>query len=43
MQRELLIAEGIPVTLDGRLPLARFVWLPDEGQIARMGQLLRAL
>jgi methylated-DNA-protein-cysteine methyltransferase-like protein len=43
MQRELLIAEGIPVTLDGRLPLARFLWLPDEGQIAWMGQLLRAL
>ena len=43
MQRELLIAEGIPVTLDGRLPLARFLWVPDEGQIARMGQLLSAL
>ena len=43
MQRELLIAEGIPVTLDGRLPLARFLWLPDEGQIAWMGQLLSAL
>ena len=43
MQRELLIAEGIPVTLDGRLPLARFLWVPDEGQVARMGQLLSAL
>ena len=43
MQRELLIAEGIPVALDGRLPLKRFLWVPDEGQIARMGQLLRAL
>ena len=43
MQRELLIAEGIPVALDGRLPLKRFLWVPDEGQIARMVQLLRAL
>ncbi|KZR84559.1 6-O-alkylguanine DNA alkyltransferase-like protein [Synechococcus sp. BIOS-E4-1] len=43
MQRELLIAEGIPVDLEGRLPLKRFLWSPDEGQIAEMGQLLRAL
>jgi len=43
MQRELLIAEGIPVTRDSRLPLARCLWVPNAGQIARMGQLLRAL
>ena len=43
IQRELLIAEGIPVDLEGRLPLKRFLWAPDEGQIAEMGQLLRAL
>ena len=43
MQRELLIAEGIPVDLVGRLPLKRFLWSPDEGQIAEMSQLLRAL
>ncbi len=28
MQRELLLAEGIPVDLEGRLPLARFRWRP---------------
>ena len=43
MQRELLIAEGIPVDQEGRLPLKRFLWSPDEGQLAEMGQLLRAL
>ena len=43
MQRELLIAEGIPVDLVGRLPLKRFLWSPDEGQMAEMSQLLRAL
>ena len=43
MQRELLIAEGIPVDLVGRLPLKRFLWSPDEGQIAEISQLLRAL
>ena len=43
MQRELLIAEGIPVDLEGRLPLKRFLWSPDEGQIAEVSQLLRAL
>ena len=36
MQRELLLAEGIPVDADGRLPLARFRWtsppLPLPGQ-----------
>jgi methylated-DNA-protein-cysteine methyltransferase related protein len=26
MQRELLLAEGIPVDAEGRLPLARFRW-----------------
>ena len=29
MQRELLIAEGIPVDGEGRLPLRRFLWTPD--------------
>ena len=29
MQRELLIAEGIPVDEQGRLPLRRFLWRPD--------------
>ena len=43
MQRELLIAEGIPVDQEGRLPLKRFLWSPDEGQLDEMGQLLRAL
>ena len=43
IQRELLIAEGIPVDQEGRLPLKRFLWSPDEGQLAEMGQLLRAL
>ena len=43
MQRELLIAEGIPVDLEGRLPLKRFLWSPDEGQMSQMDQLLRAL
>ena len=28
IQRELLIAEGIPVDGDGRLPLARYRWEP---------------
>jgi methylated-DNA-protein-cysteine methyltransferase-like protein len=31
MQRELLLAEGIPVDEEGRLPLARFRWRPGEG------------
>ena len=43
MQRELLISEGIPVDRQGRLPLKRFLWSPDEAQIAEMRQLLRAL
>ncbi len=29
MQRELLIAEGIPVDEEGRLPLKEFLWTPD--------------
>ena len=29
MQRELLIAEGIPVDASGRLPLRQFLWRPD--------------
>ncbi|MFM2157692.1 MAG: hypothetical protein RLZZ124_166, partial [Cyanobacteriota bacterium] len=28
IQRELLIAEGIPVDAEGRLPLGRFRWQP---------------
>ena len=28
IQRELLLAEGIPVDAEGRLPLARYRWLP---------------
>ena len=28
MQRDLLLAEGIPVDGEGRLPLARYRWLP---------------
>ena len=29
MQRQLLIAEGIPVDGEGRLSLRRFLWMPD--------------
>ncbi|BEV35776.1 MGMT family protein [Synechococcus sp. M16CYN] len=29
IQRELLIAEGIPICLDGRLQLKKFLWHPD--------------
>jgi len=29
MQRELLLAEGIPVDEQGRLPLSRYRWLPS--------------
>jgi len=29
MQRELLIAEGIPVDEQGRLPLQHFLWKPE--------------
>ena len=29
MQRQLLIAEGIPVDGEGRLPFQRFLWMPD--------------
>ena len=29
IQRELLLAEGIPVDAAGRLPLKRFLWTPE--------------
>ena len=29
IQREMLIAEGIPVDSEGRLPLGRYLWRPD--------------
>ena len=29
MQRELLMAEGIPVDAEGHLPLHQFLWRPD--------------
>jgi len=35
IQRELLLAEGIPVDAEGRLPLARYRWLPPGGVVAR--------
>ena len=34
MQRQLLIAEGIPVDAEGRLPLKRFLWRPDLETLA---------
>ena len=34
MQRQLLIAEGIPVDGEGRLPLKRFLWTPDLEALA---------
>ena len=34
MQRQLLIAEGIPVDGEGRLPLKRFLWMPDLEALA---------
>ena len=34
MQRQLLIAEGIPVDAEGRLPLQRFLWRPDLEALA---------
>ena len=34
MQRELLIAEAIPVDAEGRLPLKRFLWMPDLEALA---------
>ena len=43
MQRELLIAEGIPVDLNGNLPLKLFLWSPDEKQVSLISQLLKAL
>ena len=29
MQRQLLLAEGIPVDAEGRLPLRRYLWSPE--------------
>ena len=29
IQRDLLLAEGIPVDEEGRLPLRHFLWHPD--------------
>ena len=29
IQRDLLLAEGIPVDAEGRLPLLQFLWHPD--------------
>ena len=38
IQRELLLAEGIPVDAEGRLPLARYRWLPsDAGRCEEVG------
>ena len=34
MQRQLLIAEGITVDGEGRLPLKRFLWTPDLEALA---------
>ena len=31
IQRDLLLAEGIPVDAEGCLPLARFLWRPEPG------------
>jgi methylated-DNA-protein-cysteine methyltransferase-like protein len=33
MQRQMLIAEGIPVDDAGRLPLKRFLWTPEPQAI----------
>ena len=33
MQRDLLIAEGIPVDSEGRLPLQRFLWRLDATRL----------
>ena len=35
IQRELLLAEGIPVDEQGRLPLARYRWLPTADPAAQ--------
>ena len=34
IQRELLIAEGIPVDEEGRLSLKQFLWTPDSQLLA---------
>ena len=42
IQRELLLAEGIPVDAEGKLPLARYRWLPPGAQfISSVWQKLR--
>jgi len=38
MQRELLLAEGIAVAPDGRLPLARHRWRPDALPAMELGE-----
>lgn len=30
MQRQLLLAEGIPVSADGQVPLRRYLWVPPD-------------
>lgn len=30
MQRHLLLAEGIPVSADGQVPLRRYLWVPPD-------------
>ena len=39
IQRELLLAEGIPVDAEGRLPLARYRWLPPGASCGAMSEL----
>jgi methylated-DNA-protein-cysteine methyltransferase-like protein len=38
IQRELLLAEGIPVDAEGRLPLARYRWLPPGASCGAMSE-----
>ena len=33
IQRELLLKEGVPVDLSGRLPLRAYLWTPDPLQV----------
>ena len=35
IQRELLLAEGVQVDAEGKLPLARYRWLPSPEVVAR--------
>jgi methylated-DNA-protein-cysteine methyltransferase-like protein len=37
MQRQLLLAEGIPVSGDGQLPLRRYLWVPRVLPVCAMG------